>query len=96
MQSETSDLVFCDDIFGETPAGVRKSVRLMVTCYASLLNFFLLIFDDDWIYLGAAFDITYFGSRVVVMLLIFGYLYIICTLFYICVIEKFDLLFLSI
>lgn len=26
MQSERSDDKFCDDIFGETPTGVRKSV----------------------------------------------------------------------
>lgn len=26
MQSERSDVIFCDDIFGETPVGVRKLV----------------------------------------------------------------------
>jgi hypothetical protein len=28
VQSERSDDKFCDDIFGETPTGVRKSVSL--------------------------------------------------------------------
>lgn len=29
-QSERSDDMFCDDIFGDSPAGVRKTVSLML------------------------------------------------------------------
>lgn len=30
MQSERSEDMFCDDIFGESPAGVRKAVSLAI------------------------------------------------------------------
>lgn len=30
MQSERSGGMFCDDIFGETPTGVRKAVSFII------------------------------------------------------------------
>lgn len=35
VQSERSDGMFCDDIFGETPTGIRKSVSSMFYTFSS-------------------------------------------------------------
>lgn len=48
MQSERSDVIFCDDIFGETPVGVRKSVSSYVSypCSAPfILTIMVCIYD---------------------------------------------------
>lgn len=57
MQSERLDGVFYDDIFGETPTGVRKAVRVMlfmhfVVIYVLFIpSLFILFIDLSRIYL---------------------------------------------
>lgn len=46
MQSERSDGMFCDDIFGETPTGVRRAVSfiIMLSSVSIFHHFFLNFF----------------------------------------------------
>lgn len=43
MQSEKSDDMFCDDIFGESPAGIRKIVSLLPIIYMMVHIFTVLL-----------------------------------------------------
>lgn len=57
MQSETSNHIPCDDIFGETPVGVRKTVSMVVFCgiFYLLVLFFLIV---DCMHCNAAFILS--------------------------------------
>ena len=41
LQSERSNDMFCDDIFGESPAGIRKMVSLGVFSCFCFYDFFI-------------------------------------------------------
>lgn len=46
-QSERSDGMFCDDIFGETPTGIRKTVSPML--YVFIFKYDLLVLISNYV-----------------------------------------------
>lgn len=47
MQSERSDGMFCDDIFGETPTGIRRAVSFIIMP-PSVSNFITFFFSRNF------------------------------------------------
>jgi hypothetical protein len=57
FQSERSEDMFCDDIFGESPAGIRKSVRFL-----SLMLIIEVEFHTIFIHKVVGGDATWYAN----------------------------------